>query len=514
MIWDEREMMKKRLAAFMLALIMALSLTACGSNEDSAADGEKILRIAESFAYPSLDAHKEYYGWYTSIYGITEALFKMGDDSSVQPCLAESAEVSDNGLTWTVTIRDGICFSNGEGVTSEDVIENLKRVGDVNIRFSQFADYEYTAIDDSVFTIKTSDIYPTLVNDLASPEMAILDLEATDDFDNAPVATGPFVIKSFEPEGTVEVARNDNYWGGEVKLDGAIFYYMQDDESKLMAMQNGEIDCYTSVTAAAKEIYDASPDKYTVTDIPATRLQFYMLNQNKLSDKLRAAINLTIDCDAIAAYLNGTVTAATGPFGTSTAYGKAVKPAVDTAAAKAAIEAEGYTLGSDGIYEKNGEDLELNICYYNARSLDSLALLMQEQLKSVGIDSTLTAQEDADATYVLSGDYDIALYCMIADKNGDPYYFIDTVLRPGGYWVSAGFENAEVSSLIDNLQVETAPSMRTETANKIVQIAIDDNAIGCVGLFNNITVSAKNVSGIHETSPFDFYRIDSETYIN
>ncbi len=503
--------MKKRITALSLALVMLLSLAACGTGDNSSGSGEKILRVAESFAYPSLDAHKEYYGWYTSIYGITESLFKMGDDSSVQPCLAEKAEVSGDGLTWTVTLRDGICFSNGSSVTAGAVIANLKRVGEVNVRFVQFKDYAYEAVSESVLTISTDEVYPTLVNDLASPEMAIMDLDATEDIDNAPIATGPFVVKSFVPEGTVEVTRSNSYWGGKVKLDGAVFYYMQDDESKLMAMQNGEIDCYTSVTAAAKEIYDASPDRYTVTDIPATRLQFYMLNQNRLSDELRKAINLTVDCDAIAAYLNGTVTAAAGPFGTAAAYGRVSKPAVDTAAAKAAIEQAGYTLGSDGIYEKDGRELTLNICYYPARSLDSLALLIQEQLKAVGISSTLTSQEDADATYILSGDYDIALYCMIADKNGDPYYFIDTVLRPNGYWVSAGFESSEVSSLTAKLQVETDSAKRAELANRIVQLAIDDNAIGCVGLFNNITVTAKNVSGLHETSPFDFYRIGADT---
>ena len=79
--------MKKRIIALALALIMLLSLAACGTDSSDKSSEEKILRVAESFAYPSLDAHKEYYGWYTSIYGITEALFKMGDDSSVQPCL-------------------------------------------------------------------------------------------------------------------------------------------------------------------------------------------------------------------------------------------------------------------------------------------------------------------------------------------------------------------------------------------------------------------------------------------
>ena len=177
----------------------------------------------------------------------------------------------------------------------------------------------------------------------------------------------------------------------------------------------------------------------------------------------------------------------------------------------AAIEEAGYTLGSDGIYEKDGQDLNLNICYYPARSLDSLALLIQEQLKAIGVGSSLTSQEDADATYILSGDYDIALYCMIADKNGDPYYFIDTVLRPGGYWASAGFESDEANELIAKLQVETDSAERARLANEIVQLAIDDNAIGCVGLFNKITVSAKNVSGIYENCPFDFYRIDADT---
>lgn len=100
---------------------------------------------------------------------------------------------------------------------------------------------------------------------------------------------------------------------------------------------------------------------------------------------------------------------------------------------------------------------------------------------------------------------------MIADKNGDPYYFIDTVLRPGGYWASAGFESDKANELIAKLQVETDSAERARLANEIVQLAIDDNAIGCVGLFNNITVSAKNVSGIYENCPFDFYRIDADT---
>ena len=122
----------KKSMALLLAVVMVFALCACGgqTNDPQTASGEKILNVAASFAYPSLDAHKEYYGWYTSIYGVTETLFKMGDDSTAQPCLAEDA-VAD-GKTWTVTLKDDVCFSNGEPVTAEMAARNLQRAAQVD----------------------------------------------------------------------------------------------------------------------------------------------------------------------------------------------------------------------------------------------------------------------------------------------------------------------------------------------------------------------------------------------
>ncbi len=522
--------MKKKILAALLAAVMALSMGACGSNVETqttesntaaegsdnqaqpAAVGEKILRTAASFAYPSLDVHKEYYGWYTSIYGVSESLFKLDETMSAEPCLAKDAVVDGN--KWTVTLNDGVKFSNGNPLTPDMVIKNLQRLAKENSRFAYFADFEMTAQDDKTIVIDTKEVYPTLKNDLASPECGMIDLDATTDFDNAPICTGPFVIKEFVPEGDVTVEKNENYWGGDVKLDGAIFFYMQEDDPKLLAMQSGEIDCYNSVSSAALEVYNQSPDKYDVVSIPGARLQFYILNENRLDDAVREAINLTVDKDKIADYLSGTVSAAVGPFSTAAAYGKVSVPAVDTAKAKELIEADGYTLGDDGIYEKDGKKLSINIAYYAARSLDALAILIQEQLKGIGIDSTLTVEEDPDATYIATGDFDLALYCMIADKSGDPLYFIDSTLAEGAYYNVGGFESAECQGMIEDLRTETDPAKRADLANKIVQIAIDDNAFGYVGLFNNTTVLRKGVSGFAEYVPFDFYGIDAETDIN
>jgi len=533
--------MKKRFFAGLTAGMLALSLAACGGQSqpaqttaapaaaettaaaaettaaetaeapaaDAPAAGEKILRTAASFAYPSLDVHTEYYGWYTSIYGLSEALFRIGPDMGLVPCLAESAETEGNVMT--IKLQEKAAFSNGNPLTAEMVIRNLQRLAEVNSRFAFLGDFTYEAVDDHTLTIDTGAPYPTLKNDLASPECGMIDLDATTDFDLDPICTGPFVIKEFIPSGDVTVARNENYWGGDVTLDGAVFYYMQEDQPKLMAMQSGEIDCYNSVDSASLQIYLSDPASYKVVQIAGTRLQFYILNENRLSDKVREAINLIVDKDAIAAYQEGTVSPAVGPFLPSAAYGQVTVPAPDPEKAKALLEEDGYAPGADGVWEKDGQKLHLNICYYAARNLDAIAILMQEQLQNNGFEVELTVEEDPDATYIATGDFDIALYCMISDKAGDPLYFLDSTLAEGSYYDCGGFDDDECQAAIEQLRIEPDPAKRAELANKAVQIAIDDNAFGYVGLFNQTTVLKPGVSGFAEDIPFDFYGVDAKT---
>ena len=501
----------RRIFTLLLALCMVFALTAIKTPVSASAEG-KWLNMAVNFAYPSLDAHKDYYGWYTQIYGVTETLFRIDADMSVKPLLAKDAEVSEDGLTWTFELADA-CFSNGDPVTADMVARNFQRLVEVNGRYDDWASFTFEAKDEKTLTITTPDVFPTMLVALTDPEFAVMDLDATTDFDNAPIATGPFVIKSFKPEGDVEVVRNDKYWNGEVKLDGATLFYMPDADSKLMAMQSEEIDCYTSVDAAAKEIYESDPSSYVLTVIPGTRMQFYVLNKTRLSENVCAAINLTVDCEAIADFLKGTTSAAVGPFIATAPYGQVTKPAPDPAAAKALLEADGYALNAEGYYEKDGKVLEVTICHYKSRQLPDLAVLMQDQLKNVGVKATLVVQEDPDAGYVATGDYDIALYCMIADTGGDPYYCVDALYRESGKWAKAGFPTDETEALINKLQFETDIDQRAALANQIVQMSIDENAFGYVGLFNKVSVARPGVTGFSENIPFDFYGLTAETDI-
>lgn len=486
------------------------SMTSAESTETVVSEADKSIRIGVSFAYPSLDSHKEYYAWYTQIYGITETLFRIKEDLSTEPWLAESA--TQDGTVWTIILKDNIMFSNGNPIDSDTVIRNLERLSNENSRYEYLKDYTLTAVDGKTFTIDTKVSNPTLINELASPETAILDTEHITDFDNAIIGSGPFVIDEFIPYGNVSVKSNENYWNGEVKLDGATFIYLQDASAKQLAMQNGEIDMYSDLSVEAGEIF-ALDDAYVVNKVAGTRLQFMIFNHNRIAPNIREAINKSIDKDMIAGFLKGILTKTSSPFSEAAAYGKAKDKAPDIEGAKKLIEADGYVMGDSGFYEKDGQRLSLNLAYYTARSLDVTATLLYEQLKNVGIELTLSVYEDPDATYIKTSDFDLALYSMIADKAGDPYYFIKSTLKDGAYFDVGGFSDEKMEEMIEELAIEEDKAKRAELANAILQIAMDNDAFNYIGLFERSMVYRKGISGISENNPFDFYLLNQNTDI-
>jgi peptide/nickel transport system substrate-binding protein len=102
---------------------------------------------------------------------------------------------------------------------------------------------------------------------------------------------------------------------------------------------------------------------------------------------------------------------------------------------------------------------------------------------------------------------------MIADTGGDPSYAVDARYRQSGKWAKAGFPTDETEALVNKLQFETDVDQRAALANQIVQMSIDDNAFGYVGLFNKVSVAKVGVSGFSENIPFDFYGLTVNTDI-
>jgi len=522
--------MKKKLFITALSMAMAASmlLTGCGSDKSAssgaaasgkaaagsaaAATGESggTYRSVETFPYASIDVHKEYYAWHTQKYGLSESLFKINDKKEIVPWLAKSIDTKDT--VSTIVLNDGICFSNGNPVTADMVKRNLERLSKDNKRYAYMAKWTIEAKDAKTLVITTPKVYPTIKNDLANAETGIMDLDATKDFDKAPICTGPFMVSEFVPKGDITLVRNDKYWGEKVKLDGVKYYAMSDDQSKLMAMQNGEVDGYDNISASDIELFGSEPDKYKLTTVSMEMRAYAFLNKNKIPDSVRQAIVLAIDKDSIAAYMKGMISPAEGAFDPATAYGKVSAPKTDVNKAKQVLEADGYKL-NNGVYEKDGKPLTVTISCYAARSIDKIAVLMQEQLKAFGINAEIKLVEEPDGTYMTTKDYEIALYRMITDKAGDPIPFLDGVVKSGSYQDIAGFGNADTDAMIEELRYTADPAKRAEITNNIMQKFYDSNTMLFLSRYNRNTVTSLTVANVSATNPYEFYGVTAETTV-
>lgn len=531
----------KKVLALMLAGSMALSLAACGSSSSTSttaagaaettkaaassaaggttqaaattaaattSTGEKILKTTQEFTYPSLDVNVDYDGWHTQQFGISETLFKVNQDFTISPWLADKSEISDK--TATITLKDGICFSDGDPVTADMVKKNLERLSTKNKRYSALADWKIEVKDDKTLVITTTEINPTLLNTLTNPETGIMDLDHTTDFDKSPICTGPFVVKEFVPDGDLSVVKNTKYWDGTPKIDGVTFFAMNDEESRLLAMQNGEIDGYVSVAPASMEIYQQDPATYTVTSIPNERRAILLLNGAKIPDAVREAITLAVDKESLAGYMNGLTSASAGFFNPNVSYGKVQQASFDIEKAKKVMADAGYTL-NNGVYEKDGTPLSYKISCYARRNIDTVAVLLKEQLDAFGIPCEIALEDEPDGTYISRGDFDMGFYNMITDKGGDPLSFINTAFKKGAYLDLEGFGNDATDAKIAQLSTETDSAKRDELVGSILQDVYDSHMYVSLLQYNKNSVTRAGVSGIGENDPFDYYHINKDT---
>lgn len=498
----------KRLCAALL-LAVPLAVTGCGGS-DQAADSKKIVRVGGTVAVTSsMDPAKEWLGWYTVRYGVGETLFRLDDSMKPQPWLAEKAE-NVEPTVWRITLKDNVTFSNGEKMTAEKVIDSLKRTAETNDRAAWLKDADYTA-EGNVLTIRTKELYATLVNDLCDPYAVIVDVAGTKDFENAPICTGPFVMSSFEADKHAVMMKNAKYWGGAVKVDEVEYTKIADFNTLAMALQGDELDVALDLSPETAETIAAN-DKFTVVKTPQTRTYQLYMNLDKLTDPaVRQAIMYGVDKKTIGEqYLKGAMTASNSAFLASTPYGDPALKArsYDPEKAKQVLAAAGYTdTNGDGIVEKNGQPLTVEMGVYKRLFNENITTEMQAQLKKIGINVNIVSHEKAN--YYKAGEYEIGLYSVITMPTGDPYAFLRDVLSAKGVANFGHYNNPVVEQLLSDLPNTFDPTKRIALVNHIQQQVIDDAAMDFIG-FNNMQVGiSKKVTGFLST-PSDYYHVTKD----
>lgn len=514
--------LRRKFAAALLAVLLSLNFASCG-NENSSADkttneSTNSITVGINNFHTNLDPASEFNGWFVSRFGIGETLVKFNENMEIEPSLADSWERLDS-LTWRFHIREGVKFHNGKEVTAKNVKSSLERALKLNPRTQDLLFIDNITAEGQNLTITTKAPHEALLGNIAEPITTIVDtsLDKTT-LNKAPICTGPFKVKPYNGSSEVVVEKNEDYWGDKASLNKVIFKYIQDDNTRSMALQSGEIDAATNIPSTNMTLFQNN-NNYTIDKISSLRIIMSYVNLEKdlLKDPaLRKAMALGVDRETYAnTLLNGSALPAVGSFPGSLPFGnknlKGYK--YDKALATKILNDAGYKdTDGDGILEKDGENIELNLAFYTTRSeLPIIAEAMQAQLKEIGIGIKLQSYETVSKV-LSSGDFDLCLYSVNTATSGDPQGFLETYFKTGGSENYGKYSNKEVDELIDKLRVEQDTKKRHEIAIEVQQRLIDDNA--CIFLVTPMLniISKSSISGL-KMYPIDYYILNNNVSI-
>jgi peptide/nickel transport system substrate-binding protein len=511
--------MKKKLIVLSLIAMLTASFVGCKSNNpinaSNSNDEAKNITVGLNLFQTNLDPALEWNGWYVSMYGIGETLVKFNKNMEIVPSLADSWKKVDE-LTWEFHIRDGVKFHNGNPLTANSVKSSLERALKANPRTQEMLSVDSITANEQTLTITTKTPHTTLLGNIADPITSIIDTTAAEDtFAKAPIGTGPFIIKSYADGSQVVVERYNDYWGGKALISEATFKYIKDDNTRSMALQSGEIDVANNVSINNLSLFEDN-SKYTISTTESLRIvmSYFNFNNEFLKDPaVRKAIALGVDREAYSkSLLKGTAVPAVGPFPGSLPFGNKNLTGYTYKKAEAAkiLSDAGYKdTNGDGILEKNGKDLSLNIAVFPTRvEIPVIGEAMQAQLKEIGIATNLKSYETVNPI-LKSGDFDLSLYNVNTATTGDPQSFLELYFRTDGSTNFGKYSNPTVDALIDEFKSEYDTQKRYDLAAKIQQSLLDDNAsLFLVTPMSNRVIKS-TVTGM-EVYPIDFYMLDNK----
>lgn len=396
--------MKKKLLALFLALVMVGTvLSGCGDGSkdpggqgnngetgEPVKGGEITVGIAQDLD-DSLDPHQTVAaGTREVLFNIFEGLVKPNSDGEMIPAVAEKYELSEDGTTYTFTLRDGVKFHNGQTVTAEDVVYSINRCAAVPegqekplvAAFSAIRSVE--ALDEKTVTVTIAQRDLEFISYMTA---AIIPAGYADQA-TAPVGTGPFKFVSRTPQENFIMERFEDYWGTPAWLDKVTYKICENADALVMNLNGSSIDLCAHLTSAQAAQLNSN---FKVLEGTMNLVQaIYLNNQAKPFDNqlVRQALCYAIDRQGIMDMVAD---------GHGTAVGSSIYPAftkyflpelVDkyphsVEKAKELLAQAGYP---------NGFDMTISVPNNYQPHMDT-AEVVAEQLREAGINVTIQPVE-------------------------------------------------------------------------------------------------------------------------
>ena len=378
--------MKKRILLLTLALAIALcGCTGGKTNGESSSTEKKSIVVGIQQDLDSLDPHLVVAaGTREVLFNVFEGLVKPNENGELVPAVASDYKISEDGKTYTFTLRKGVKFHNGKAVTAQDVKYSIERnagMRDQELLISRFENIEsVNVVDDSTVDVVLKEADTELI---AYMTVAIIPADYKEQ-SSKPIGTGPFVFDSYDVDSKFVVKRNDEYWGEKPELEEVTFKIVANTDSVLLDLQAGTIDIYPYLTDdQAKEL----SAKFNI-EVGNTNLVqgVFLNNENEYfrNEKVRMAMCHAIDKEEIRTMVSGGNGTVIGSF-MFPGLGKYFNEDVvdnyeyDIEKAKALLKEAGYP---------NGFEFTISIPN-NYQFHISTGEVIVEQLKKVGITANI-----------------------------------------------------------------------------------------------------------------------------
>ena len=395
--------MKKKLMAFLLlASLLCAALTGCGgsSTEKTPEGGQTQTGSTDAVANEitvgiaqdlddSLDPHLAVAaGTKEVMFNVFEGLMKPTSTGDLTPAVAESYTVSEDRLTYTFTLREGVKFHNGDEVTAEDVVYSISRCADTT---------DGTPLVEAFSVIQSVEAMDarTVAITIAEPSNEFISYMTTailpadyDQQDTAPVGTGPFKFVSRAAQDNIVLEKFDEYWGTPAYLDKVTFKIMENADSLVMSLQSGAIDLCSHLTST--QVAQLGGDFYVAEGTMNLVQALYLNNAEKPFDdvRVRQALCYAVDKQGI---IDLAFDGYGSPIGSSMypAFGKYFDESLTNYYTKDVEKAK--SLLTDAGYP-NGFEMTITVPSNYQPHIDTAQVLV-EQLKEIGVTAKIELVE-------------------------------------------------------------------------------------------------------------------------
>ena len=525
-----------QLRQFFLILFISVFIVSCSQSGDD--DAENVQNDTNNLVYgltfspsgfdPHIHQSAELGIVLRQVYDTL--VYRDTETNDIVPGLASEWTISEDGLTYTFTLREGVEFHDGTPFNSEAVAVNLDRITDISdpetasqrARFMLGNYTGYEVVDDYTIQLFLSSPYVPLLDALSQVYLAIASPTALNDYSRLryqfhQIGTGPYQFVEYTPENRIILRRNEAYnWGPEfysapeAYIEEITFRFFVDVATRAQSLESGDAQIMGEIPPIqARGLTVNSQLRLIPTTIPGQPLQFLMNTQNFPTDNIlvrQALIIATNRSGIVDTIYQGFSPVAWGPLASETLYYN--RNLVNTyeynpSEARRLLELAGFVdRDNNGYLDVGADDFEIIIVVPPWSDLPTTAQLIQDQWREIGIRATLTQVVNFGALLdvVQNGEYHLVSF----NTFGLDPALLNQYFLTGGSQNWTGYSNSELDSLLlSAVQEGDEPTRRSQYLD-IQRIIMEQALILPIRDYVNLNATQASIEGL-QFDPYGWF---------